>query len=210
MRALVIANGEPPSLAVWTELMPSVDLVVAADGGADIALAHAVTPHAVVGDLDSVSAKARSRIPDDCFHRDADPHSTDLQKAIRFAIDYGASEIDVIAWGGNRADHALANLSVLTLFRAQAMIRLIDDLFEVTLVNDRAEVEAPLGTVVSLVAIGPCQGVHTTGLRWDLNGEPLAFSPRGIHNEMAKTHASISVDSGDLLLFLGRWVEKHG
>ena len=210
MRALVIANGEPPSLALWTELLASVGLIVAADGGADLALAEGILPDAVVGDLDSVSATARSRISAERFHRDADPHRTDLQKAIRFAIDNGAGEIDVIAWGGNRADHALANLSVLPLFREEALIRLVDDLFEVTLVNDRAEIKAPPGTVVSLVAIGTCEGVRTTGLRWDLDGEALTFSPRGIHNEMAKTHASISVDSGDLLLFLGRWVEKHG
>jgi thiamine pyrophosphokinase len=210
MRALIVANGEPPSPTLWSEVRAEVGLVVAADGGADLALARGIVPDAVVGDLDSVSADARRRIPGGHFHRDSDPHRTDLQKAITFAIGRGATDVAVIAWGGSRADHALANLSVLTLFRGEASIRLVDDRFEVTLVDGRTEIQAPPGTVVSLVAIGRCEGVRTTGLRWNLHSERLEFSPRGIHNEMATVQATVSVDSGDLLLFRGRWVEKHG
>ena len=210
MRALVVANGESPSSALWEELRAGADLVVAADGGADLALAVGIVPDAVVGDLDSVSAAARSSIPADRFHRDPDHHSIDLQKAIAYAIERGAREIDVIASGGGRADHAFANLSVLTLFRGRAVVRLVDDRFAISLVDGNASVEGQPGTVVSLVAIGVCEGVRTVGLRWDLHGERLPFSPRGIHNEMAEAHATVSVVSGDLLLFQGRWVEKHG
>lgn len=210
MRALIVANGVPPSAKLWTGLLPFVELVVAADGGADLALERNILPDAVVGDLDSVSSAARSEIPADRFHHDPDPYKTDLQKAIAFALERGATAIDVIASGGGRADHALANLSVLVLFRGMAAIRLIDDHFEVSLVERQVTFEAPPGTVVSLMAIGTCEGVRTTGLRWDLRGERLVFSPRGIHNEMAEPRATVSVASGDLLLFRGRWVEKHG
>jgi thiamine pyrophosphokinase len=71
-------------------------------------------------------------------------------------------------------------------------------------------VEAEPGTVVSLVAIGPCEGVTTSGMRWDLHDYALGFSPYGIHNEVAISPATVSVRNGDLLLFRGRWVEKHG
>jgi thiamine pyrophosphokinase len=68
---------------------------------------------------------------------------------------------------------------------------------------------APTGTVVSLVAIGRCTWVTTTGLRWNLARHDLVFSPYGVHNEVAQSPASVSVESGDLLLFRGRWIEKH-
>jgi thiamine pyrophosphokinase len=76
-------------------------------------------------------------------------------------------------------------------------------------VTDTASIEGPVGTIVSLVSLGGCRGVTTTGLRWDLANADMTFSPYGIHNEIRESPASVSVQSGDILLFKGRWVEKH-
>jgi thiamine pyrophosphokinase len=183
--------------------------VVAADGGADKALSAGVLVDAVVGDLDSLSLEARAVIPLDALHHAPSPDETDLQKAIAFAIARGARSIDLVAMGGGRADHALANLSVLTLYGRRLPMRVVDDLFEVELVVGEARIDAPLGTVVSLVAIGEARGVTTRGLRWDLTDHTLVFSPYGVHNEVARPDVEVSVESGDLLLFRGRWVERH-
>jgi thiamine pyrophosphokinase len=147
-------------------------------------------------------------IPPDRFHQARALDTTDLQKAIAFALERGASEIDVVAAGGGRADHALANLSVLTIFRG-VPVRMHDDQFVISLVDGMTEIEGEPGTLVSLVAIGTCQGVTTTGMRWDLTDFTLEFSPRGIHNELLGERATVSVREGDLLLFEGRWVERH-
>lgn len=208
VRALVIAHGEPPSPELIQRLAAAAELVVAADGGALIALAHGLMPDAVVGDLDTMSEHPEAPIPPDRFHREDVLDTTDLQKSIAYAIERGATEVDVIAHGGGRADHALANLSVLTIFRGTP-VRLHDDQFVVSLVDGAATVEGEPGTLVSLVAIGVCNGVTTTGMRWNLDNFTLRFSPRGIHNELAGRKATISVRTGDLLLFEGRWIERH-
>jgi thiamine pyrophosphokinase len=140
---------------------------------------------------------------------DGDPDHTDLEKAVRWAIDRGARRVDIVAASGGRADHALANLSVLIAFQREADVHLLDDQFDVRRVDGDAIVDAPAGTIVSLVAIGECTGVTTSGLRWDLGGVTLRFSPYGVHNEVRRRPAVISVASGDLLLFEGRWVEPH-
>jgi thiamine pyrophosphokinase len=209
MRALVVANGEPPSGSLLHRLAEAADVVVAADGGAIIALDAGITPDAVVGDLDSVSARPSLSFPPDRLHRITELDTTDLQKAVAFAIDRGATEVDIVAAGGGRADHALANLSVLVTFRGRARIRVHDDLFEISLVDGAATIDAPPGTLISLVAIGPCEGVTTSGMRWDLREFRLTFSPRGVHNEVAAPPATVSVRTGDLLLFRGRWIERH-
>ncbi len=209
MRALVFANGEPPSSQLIAELRKDADLVVAADGGVDKALALGVVPDAVVGDFDSASDASRDVIPGEGFILAEDPDHTDLQKAVAFALQQGCHEIDVVCAGGGRADHALANLSILALSGEGTVIRVIDDLFEVTRVDSRVEIDSPVGTVISLVAIGVCTGVSTSGLRWELHDRTLAFSPLGVHNELVRTPASVTVAEGLLLLFRGRFVEKH-
>lgn len=209
MHALVFANGEPPSAALVEELRQSADLVVAADGGAEKALAYGVRVDAVVGDLDSVGPNLMSLLPESAFHRVPAADRTDLEKAVEFCIDHGAGSVDIVSAGGGRADHALANLSLLTGFRGRTRVRLIDDLFEIRLVEGEETVRAPVGTVVSLVALGTCTGVTTRGLRWDLADATLTFGTRGVHNEVSAPLATVAVREGDLLLFTGRWVEKH-
>ncbi|MFN0096448.1 MAG: thiamine diphosphokinase [Dehalococcoidia bacterium] len=208
MRALIVANGEPPSEALLRDLAAKASIVIAADGGADKALAAGVIPTVVVGDLDSVSPRTRATLDSRITHID-DADSTDLEKAVTLALDRGATAIDIVAAGGGRADHALANLSVLVRYGARAEIRIHDDLFAIRRVHHEARIVAAEGTVVSLVAIGRCTGVTTIGLRWPLRDATLDFSPLGVHNEVALRPAAVRVGTGDLLLFEGRWVEKH-
>ena len=209
MHALLIANGEPPSAALLRRLAADADLVVAADGGVAHALSAGISVDAVVGDLDSLTPTQRAQLPPERVERIVDPNSTDLQKAIHYCLARGAASIDIAAAGGGRADHALANLSVLLLARGKVRMRIVDDQFDVSLVDGESVVEGEPGTVVSLVAIGQAEGVTTTGMRWDLDNFPLSFSPYGVHNELRVSPARISVQRGDVLLFRGHWVEKH-
>lgn len=207
MRALVVANGVLPSADLLARLAEEAALVVGADGGGDAALAAGVRVQAIVGDLDSWRGVTDAGIE---VVRDADVDRTDLEKAVAFCISRGATRVDIAGAGGGRADHALANLSVLRAFRDQADVRIVDDLFETRLVQGEARIEGVPGTVVSLVAVGRCEGVTTRGLRWELTDRSLEFSPYGVHNEVASEPASVRVRSGDLYLFVGRWVEHHG
>ncbi len=211
MRALIFANGEAPPPGLVAALAAGDPLIVAADGGVRHAFACGLEPDAVVGDLDSVEEDPalRRRIPLERLHRVARLDTTDLEKAVLFAIERGCTEIDIVGAAGGRSDHALGNLSVLTRHRASASLRMHDELFDIRPVDGSISVEGPPGTVVSLMAIGVCTGVTTRGLRWPLQDFTLPFGPRGIHNEIAESPATVSVTTGDLLVFIGRWVEKH-
>jgi thiamine pyrophosphokinase len=209
MRALIFANGDGPSEALVASLMVDAPLVIAADGGARHALACGIVPRAVVGDLDSINDELREAIPSDRFHRIPRLDITDLEKAVAYALEQGCGDIDIVGAGGGRSDHAIANLSVLVIHRGAAQISVHDELFEISLVDGETVIEGEPGTVVSLVAIGECKGVTTRGLRWPLHDFTLPFGPRGVHNEIAESPASVSVRSGDLLLYRGRFIEKH-
>jgi thiamine pyrophosphokinase len=208
VRALVIAHGDPPSADLLRSLARDA-LVVCADGAIRYALDAGIEAHAVVGDLDSIG-ETRHILLTTLVVEDRNPNTTDLQKAVDWAIAAGRTDITIAAAGGGRADHHLANLSMLTLYRGRARIAIADDLFDISLVEGTSTIEAEPGTVISLVAIGRCDGVTTHGLRWDLEDFTLDFSPLGVHNEVRESPATVSVRSGDLLLFRGRFIEKHG
>ncbi len=209
MKALIIANGEPPSWHLVTKMAAAADLVLAADGGVDKALGAGIKVDAVVGDFDSASLRARRLLPAGRFYLRDDPSQTDLEKTVDFAMEKGATEVDVVCGGGGRLDHLLANIAVLRVYRGRVLVRLVDDMFEVSLIEGRVEFEAPVGTVISLMAIGTCTGVTTHGLRWDLSDYTFEFSTVGVHNEVASNPASVEVVDGDLLLLKGSWVERH-
>ncbi|MGE0599436.1 MAG: thiamine diphosphokinase [Dehalococcoidia bacterium] len=209
MRTLIFANGDAPSRELVNQVHRRGDLVFAADGGARHALACGLVPDAVIGDLDSVDDEMREAIPEGRFHRVARLDITDLEKAVAFALARGSTAIEIVGASGGRSDHALANLSVLVTNKGAAAIRIHDELFEISLVDGSLTIDGPEGTVVSLVALGECTGVTTDGLRWPLEDFTLPFGPRGIHNEIASSPARVSVETGNLLLFKGRWIEKH-
>ena len=89
--------------------------LVAADGGADRALALGQMPEAVIGDLDSLSEAGRA-----CLgarvHEVPEQETTDFDKALR-AIR--APLVIAVGLIGGRADHALAALSGLMRHQAQ-------------------------------------------------------------------------------------------
>src|SRR6185437_8655927 len=103
MRALIVANGDPPSAELLNTLAARAALVVAADAGLDKALAAGLHVDAVVGDFDSVSAEGRAQLPPEAFHHDAALDSTDLEKAVAFCIEHGCDTVDVAAASGGRA-----------------------------------------------------------------------------------------------------------
>ena len=209
MHIVVFANGEPPTKSTIEEFSQGADLIIAADGGANNALSVDLIPNFIIGDMDSITDSTRSSIEKTRILIDKNPEKTDLEKTIEACLSKGATLIDVLCAGGGRADHALANLGILTRFGREARIRIIDDFFEIELVNYKLHLKEPLGTVISLVALGRCLGITTSGLRWNLNEATFEFGTQGIHNEIVDNLAKIQLETGDLLLFKGRWIEKH-
>lgn len=85
---MVIANGEPPSDALLREMAGRAELVVAADGGADVAAHAGVVIDAATGDLDSISEAARAALAPDALV--VGPNRTGSQKAVNLCITRGA------------------------------------------------------------------------------------------------------------------------
>ncbi|KAF0108969.1 MAG: thiamine pyrophosphokinase [Anaerolineaceae bacterium] len=222
-RAIIFANGSlpDPSTALGAGLEPvrrliqPGDLLLAADGGTRRLRALGLVPSAIIGDLDSLTADDR-RWADERQVRlvayPPDKNETDLELALAYAVEQGADEIVIAGALGGRLDQTLANLALLTDPRLAALdVRLDDGVEAAWFVRGRTRVEGSPGDIVSLLPWGrPVTGIVTDGLRWPLRGETLTpEKTRGISNEMLGGSASVSIESGLLLVVHRRLNTEH-
>ncbi len=179
-------------------------MVIAADRGADNAIALGLTVDLLVGDLDSVSEETLAACNTVAQHP-VDKDVTDLELALAAAVDAGADMVTVVTSAGGRFDHALANLLVAASDRWSALkVDLVVDRAHVHVVRDTVILQGRVGEPVSLLAVGqPVSGVSTTGLRWPLSGARLeAGLGLGVSNEFAQSEASVTVGTGVVLVIV--------
>lgn len=208
--AVVVAGGNPP-LADALELLPDDAYVIAADSGHDHARALGLVVHLIVGDLDSAdlaAVKLAVAAGAELEEHPTDKDATDLELALRAAMDWGASDVIVIGGHGGRVDHFLANALTLGApeFAPMRVRALLGDAL-VTVVHTQATLVGSPGDVCSLLAVGsPATDVSTTGLRYPLDrGELRPGSTLGVSNELIADSATIEVGSGTVLTIQPEW-----
>lgn len=205
-RIIIFANGELPDLDIARTLLREDDFILCADGGTRHAFALDLRPDLVVGDLDSIDKDHLRKlqaydVPIESFSHDK--NETDLELAIRRALELEPKQILILAALGGRLDQTLANIALLADSRLSGLdIRLEDGIEEILFCRDQVQVEGRSGDIVSLLPWGaPVRGVQTHSLKWALNDETLyPEKTRGVSNEMISNSASIEIKSGLLLV----------
>ena len=95
--ALIFAGGESPGLA--TSELPISDMIIAADSGLHHALDMDITPHLVIGDLDSADPGRLEQaiaLGAEVDRHPADKDQTDLELAMGTAVERGAGELVIV------------------------------------------------------------------------------------------------------------------
>jgi thiamine pyrophosphokinase len=205
-RIIILANGELPDLIQARALLRPDDFILCADGGTRHAVALGVTPHLIIGDMDSTDKETSKKFQDDgveieLFPRDK--NETDLELAIQKAVELDPTEIIIVAALGGRVDQTLANIALLATMRHPSpVVRIDDGVEEIFFVTNQAQIKGRSGDIVSLIPWGnPVHGVQTRNLKWQLNRETLyPDKTRGISNEMLGEIASVQIESGLLLV----------
>jgi thiamine pyrophosphokinase len=206
-QVIILSGGEP--LAADREiLLPDDAYVIAADSGLHHAADLDIAVDLVIGDMDSVDptmlAAAVGRGSQTQRHP-ANKDRTDLELAINAALDFGARKLLIVGAHTGRLDHLLGAMG---LFAATATrveeITWIDGLTEIfgCVSGHPTTIKGRVGDGLSLVpASNDVSGVNTEGLRWRLLDEALPTgSTRGISNVIEATPATVSVESGTLLI----------
>jgi thiamine pyrophosphokinase len=202
-KALVICNGDVLSKAKIAPLLREKPFIICADGGANKARLLGIRPHAIIGDLDSISSGTRkhfSRV--EAIHI-ADQESTDLEKALNFLLKLLIPSATVVGALGGRPDHSLANLSILKKFHKKIRLLFSDPYCDIRIIENKIVFEAVVGSVISLMPLDRCEGIQTIGLKYPLDNESLELGEReGTSNVVISSPVQITVKRGCLLLFV--------
>lgn len=203
----VVIGGGPLDPRAVASLPPDI-LVVAADSGLDHAVAAGMTPCALVGDMDSISAGGRMwayahelRIEE----YPTDKEFTDTELALWAAHDL-AEEGNLVLLGGvdpadPRPDHLLGVLLALghPSLQAHTVTANIAGVWY-SMVHPGRTVRLPIGAgrTFSVLALhGMVEGLTVEGARWPLeNARLTATEARGVSNVAEEEHVSISTISG--------------
>ncbi|MCZ7664970.1 MAG: thiamine diphosphokinase [Thermoleophilia bacterium] len=206
MFAVIVAGAEL-SGPLDRELLSSADLLIAADSGADALSALSLTPHVLIGDLDSIAPLTRDALREagvELIELQVSKDETDTEMALRLAVERGAGRITVLGGlGGPRLDHLLGLILLLTASWLDGVdVRLADDRHEVFSARGEALVVGRPGDLVSLLPLTPrVEGVRTEGLAYPLHGETLfQGATRGVSNELLGERARVIHDEGRLLI----------
>lgn len=202
-KALIVCNSVLPPRRRIRRLIDAGTLIVCADGGADRARARGLTPHVIIGDMDSLTPETRAEFLQAALVHVADQNSTDLEKALDHVLALGIGRATVIGATGRRPDHELANLSILAKYHQRLDLHFVDAWCTIRVIDAAVTLDLLPGTTVSLLPLGRCEGITTRGLRYALADEALELGVReGNSNVVEAAPVEISVRQGRLLLFI--------
>ena len=181
MRGVLWCNGSIPNESVVEWVLSAGVPIFGVDGGADKAYGIGVEVVEVLGDMDSVDKSAwRGRtlsLNEQSF--------SDLAKSIEELIHRGFDEIEIVGADGGDPSHILGNWAAMNDSPSGARIRIHHEEQVSTRIHPddgEVSVEFEEGELFSVFAIGTGK-VWITGARWEVDGENLVLSTRGLHNE---------------------------
>ena len=169
---VTLVGGGDVDAEILEDALKTAPTLVAADGGADHALAHGHIPEVAIGDLDSISAEARERVGASNIIEAIDQNKTDFEKSVAL-ID--APLILGVGFFGGRLDHSLAALSALVQIGEKPVI-LVGAQDVVFSAPSELSLEIEVGSRFSVFPLAEMRA-KSQGLEWPL--DPHLLSPLG-------------------------------
>jgi thiamine pyrophosphokinase len=199
--SLIFIGGDAPHENALKHL-PTDAYVIAADSGYEHALAFGQIPHALVGDMDSISphhlADARARkidIIEHPTHKDL----TDTEIALQLAQSRKSVSVTIVSGGGDRFDHVLAMMHAVAFHATQLPTRAFLSAASLDFFAGPStqRIQTTVGATMSLIPLGGDVHLSSQGLQWNLHDEALhAFASRGVSNIAISNEVCLELTHG--------------
>ncbi len=185
------------------------EIIVGVDKGAEVLYRHRITPHAIVGDFDSVDpavvAFYREQQGVEVRRFPAEKDETDTELAVGMAIKHEIEGLWILGATGTRLDHVMGNLQVLKLaLDAGVRAYIVDSHNKIYLAKKEVRISKSeqFGTYFSLFAFGgDVESLSIEGAKYPLQDYCLSTNnSRCVSNEVEAEEAVIRFQSGTLLI----------
>lgn len=182
--------------------VPDNALLICADCGYRHAQQLGIVPDVVMGDFDSFTEE----LPDTCkiLRHPAEKDETDTMLAVYYGRDMGCTEFHIYgAWGGARLDHSIANLQMLHHMAVQGMYGILhDNGTTVSVQLPGTKCYPKTNGYFSLFSLtDSCTGLTVQGVKYPLEDAVLQNTfPLGVSNEIFADQATVTLESGTLLV----------
>ena len=199
-RVLLLCNGESPSRGLIRRLSRGTDMFVAADGGANAALAAGVRPDVIIGDMDSIRHSTRKRFSGSRIVRVSRQDNTDLEKALDFIASSGPAEVVIAGAVGGRIDHTLGNLSVFWNYARVLSMTFVGDGWRAFPAGRKSTLSSPRGDDSEPDPVRDLFGDHAQGAPLPLTNAVMRPGEIGVSNVVRRSPFTVSVRRGRMLI----------
>lgn len=204
MQTLIFLNGEIPGKKIIGHFIKERSFVIAADGGCNYLRKERLLPDVIIGDMDSANKKSVKYFSSKGTEilKINEQETTDFEKSLLYCKSKKLSKIFVFGFSSMRIDHTVNNFSILKRYSGIMDITMIDEEFEVFMINKSTSIKYKKNEIFSFVAMPKAFNIYTKGLRYKLKGENLEFGVReGSLNISTSGLITLNFDKGVLLIF---------
>lgn len=190
--------------------------LIAVDRGLEFLYRHkrgcacgGILPDMIVGDFDSIQPevidyyKRQTHIPIREFHPVKDASDTEI--AVRYAVELGCEELQILGATGTRLDHVMANIQTLAIPAARGIrAEIVDSHNRIRLLTGETHLrrEDSCGKYFSLFPLGgEVRGLSIAGAKYPLSNHTLLpYDSLCVSNEIEGEEAVITFGSGMVIL----------
>ena len=201
--ALILGNGKLPGKNKIKFFMShGFDFLIAADGGANSAVKLGLIPDLIIGDFDSILPETKeyfSKLTElKQVKRQTD---TDVEKAIKYAIEKKINKAVLLGASGDRLDHSFCNIGNLLKYKGKIDLFLLHEKTFVSVYDKSVCFPTKIGETISLYGIDEKTLITTHGLKYPLTKEALPFGVRGgTSNEAVRDEVCLEIENGKIIV----------
>ena len=179
-KCIILANGKSPKKSVITFFQrKGYNKLICADGGANSALQMGLFPNVIIGDLDSISAKALKEYKSfSKIIRLKRQNDTDVEKCLKYAISKNFDEVLLVGVTGNRLDHTFCNIGIILKFFPKIKLSMIAENSFLKPYERKITLRTFPGETISIYGFDQKTKISAKGLKYPLKNIALPFGER--------------------------------
>ncbi len=200
VETVIFANGDVPTHAIPLACLHNARRIIACDGAIAKLEALGFAPHAIVGDLDSISTAHKSRYSSIVQHV-PDQMTNDLTKAVLFARQNQWQHLTILGATGEREDHTLANIALLAQYSPGGAVQMVTNHGVFVPIEASARFCSFPKQQVSIFSLQPETRLTFHNLLYPVADAPLRHWWEGTLNEALADNFSIDFTGGSVVVF---------